>query len=111
MNSNSELELETLGMAESQGRLGSEAYSRRHEHTGHFPLRKMAKVPSRSTQERHTRPSDISRGEADTHMETRIDATETAMEEQYRQGQVPARGLDNSVINDINMLSHNHSIT
>lgn len=57
----------------------------------------------------------------DTQMETRIGGNETAMEKhldqnttQTQQSQVPqktARGLDNSVINDINMLSHNHSIT
>jgi len=48
----------------------------------------------------------------DTQMETRIGGNETAMEKHLdEQSQVPARGLDNSVINDINMLSHNHSIT
>ena len=44
-------------------------------------------------------------------METRGDGAETALDEHNRYGQQQEKGLDNSVINDINMLSHNHSIT
>lgn len=64
-------------------------------------------VSSGSIQERHTRPSDISRVETDTHMETRAGGVDTAMED-FKRKDTP---LDNSVINDINMLSHNISIT